>query len=60
MERFTALLVQGRVLRDKLALSGDHPEIKRKLDHLVDLAYLKGGEAEKLRNLIKAASNAGI
>jgi hypothetical protein len=28
--------------------------VTRKLNHLVDLAYLKGGQAEKLRNLMKA------
>ena len=53
METFLALLNDGRALRDKLALSGEHPEVLKKLNHLVDLAYLKGGQAEKLRNLIK-------
>ena len=55
METYRALLNDGRALRDKLALSGDHPEILKKLLYLCELNYLKGGEAEKLRNLIKAA-----
>lgn len=53
METFLALLNEGRALRDKLMLSGEHPEVLRKLLYLCELKYLKGGEAEKLRNLIK-------
>jgi hypothetical protein len=54
MELFLPLLREGRALRDKLALSGEHPEILRKLEHLCELNYLKGGQAEKMRNLLKA------
>lgn len=60
MELFHALLNEGRVLRDRLAASGEHPLILAKLNHLVDLAYLKGGQAEKLRNLLKAVRDADV
>jgi len=56
MELFHALLNEGRALRDRLAVTGEHPEVKRKLDHLVDLQYLNGSQAEKLRRLIKAVN----
>lgn len=46
------LVMDGRTLRDKLTLSGEHPEILRKLNHLVDLAYLNSSQAEKLKNLL--------
>jgi hypothetical protein len=53
MELFLPLLNEGRALRVKLEATGQHPEILKKLQYLCDLNYLKGGEAEKLRNLIK-------
>lgn len=46
------LMVEGRALRDQLQLTGEHPTILAKLDHLVDLAYLNSSQAEKLKNLI--------
>lgn len=42
----------GRVLRDKLALSGENPELLRKLNALVDSAYLQAGDLAKLRKLL--------
>lgn len=44
----------GRALRDKLALSGDKPEVKKKLDHLVDETYLPIALGEKLKNILRA------
>lgn len=49
------LIIQGQALRDKLLLSGDHRDTLRKLNDLVDKAYLNPAEAEKLKNLIRDA-----
>jgi hypothetical protein len=46
------LVLDGRALRDQLTLTGEHPEILRKLNDLVDLAYLDSPQSEKLKNLI--------
>ncbi|MCE6980747.1 hypothetical protein EI534_25910 [Pseudomonas frederiksbergensis] len=46
------LVMDGRVLRDQLTLTGEHPEILAKLNHLVDKAYLNPAEAEKLKQLL--------
>lgn len=46
------LMMEGRALRDKLKLSGEHPDVLRKLDHIVDLKSIHGGTAQKLKNLI--------
>lgn len=48
-----ALMRDGRALRDKLALSGDRPEVKRKLDHLVDEQYLTVALGEKLKRILR-------
>lgn len=49
------IMRDGRALRDKLALSGEHPEVKRKLDHLVDETYLPVALGEKLKRILEAA-----
>ncbi len=51
----TPLVMQARALRDRLALSGDHPMILAKLNHIVDKAYVNPAEREKLKNLIRQA-----
>lgn len=51
------LMQRGRLVRDSLHLSGAHPEIKRKLDHIVDLRWINSAMAEKLKNLIEAAKS---
>lgn len=48
-----AIMREGRALRDKLALSGEKPEVKRKLDHLVDEANLPIALGEKLKNILR-------
>lgn len=50
------IMRDGRALRDKLALSGEHPEVKRKLDHLVDENFLPVALGEKLKNILRANS----
>ncbi|MFZ3207054.1 MAG: hypothetical protein WA161_24725 [Pseudomonas sp.] len=47
------LMREGRALRDKLALSGELLEVKRKLDHLVDETYLPIALGEKLKNILR-------
>ncbi|WP_160106167.1 hypothetical protein [Pseudomonas izuensis] len=47
-----SLILDGRTLRDQLTRTGEHPEILRKLNDLVDLSYLDSPQAEKLKNLI--------
>jgi hypothetical protein len=49
------LILDGLALRDHLTLTGEHPEILAKLNHLVDLAYLNPAQTEKLNNLLKQA-----
>lgn len=51
------LIAEGKALLDKLAATGQHPGIARKLDHLVNKPYpLHGGELLKLERLIAEAS----
>lgn len=49
------LVMAGRALRDQLTLTGEHPELLRKLNDLVDLSYLTSPQAEKLKNLLNKA-----
>jgi len=49
------LILEAKALRDRLTLSGEHPEILKKLNHIVDLADVNSGQAEKLKRLIAAA-----
>ena len=42
----------GRALRDKLALSGEDPELLRKLNALVDAVHLQAGDEAKLSRLL--------
>lgn len=49
------LIIEGRQLRDNLTLTGKHPEILRKLNAIVDLAYVAPADAEKLKRLIALA-----
>lgn len=51
------LVMDGRALRDQLTLTGEHPLILAKLNHLVDLAYLNSSQVEKLKNLLKQANS---
>lgn len=46
------LMQRGRRVRDSLALTGDHPELLAKLDHLVDEPNLNPALALKLSNLL--------
>lgn len=48
------LMRDGRALRDKLALSGDKPEVLAKLNHLVDENFLPIALGEKLKNILEA------
>lgn len=57
LDHGSPLMQQGRLVRDSLHLSGTHPEIKRKLDHIVDLRWINSAMAEKLKNLIEAAKS---
>lgn len=49
-----ALMRDGRTLRDRLAMTGELPEVKRKLDHLVDETYLPIALGEKLKRILEA------
>lgn len=46
------LKLAGRVLRDQLTLSGENPELLRKLNALVDAVHLQAGDLAKLRRLL--------
>lgn len=46
------LMQEGRRVRDALRLSGQHPDVLRKLNDIVDLRSIHGGTAVKLQNLL--------
>lgn len=48
------IMRDGRALRDRLAMTGELLEVKRKLDHLVDETYLPIALGEKLKNILEA------
>lgn len=48
------IMREGRALRDRLAMTGEKPEVKRKLDHLVDETNLPIALGEKLKNILRA------
>ena len=49
------IMREGRALRDRLAITGEHPEVRRKLDHLVDENFLPVALAQKLKNILELA-----
>lgn len=49
------LIIEARQLRDHLSLTGKHSEILRKLNAIVDLAYVPPADVEKLKQLIALA-----
>lgn len=52
------LMMEGRRVRDHLKLSGEHPDVLRKLDDIVDQQSIHGGTALKLQNLLDAVAAA--
>lgn len=46
------IMQEGRRVRDALKLSGQHPQVLRKLEDIVELHHIHGGTALKLQNLL--------
>lgn len=52
MKSQNELKADGRILRDRLAATGENPVLLAKLNNLVDAVYLQAGDLEKLRKLL--------
>jgi hypothetical protein len=52
MKSQNELKADGRILRDRLAATGENPVLLAKLNHLVDAAYLQAGDLALLRRLL--------
>lgn len=49
------LILEAIEVRDALLLNGGHDELIRKLDDLLSLPFLHGGQQEKLHRLLMQA-----